>query len=200
MKEILLRMPPALSYASMSVKPSETDIQRLRKEKDAFFQASPHSPIPIAERAAFQGLRYFPFDPDLAFEVELQELEDPEEVVMATSVSGEEALYHKVGFFEFEVDGAPLRLYAYRSAHEHEVGRPSLFVPFRDATSGKATYGAGRYLDLAVSPSGRYVLDFNQAYNPYCAYSEMYVCPLPPGENWLKAEVRAGEQDYPGGG
>ncbi len=180
----------------MSVKPSEEDVRRLRKEKDAFFRESPHSPIPIAERSAFQGLRYFPFAADFAYEVELQELEDPEEVVMATSATGEEALYHRVGYFEFEVEGSPQRLYAYRSAHEHEHGRPSLFLPFRDASSGKDSYGAGRYLDLEVSPSGRYVLDFNLAYNPYCAYSERYVCPLPPGENWLRVGIRAGEKDY----
>lgn len=180
----------------MSAKPSAQDVQRLRREKDRFFAASPQSPLPAKERAGFEGLRYYPHDEAYAYEVELQELQEPEEVVMATSISGEEALYHRVGYFEFDVDGAPQRLYAYRSAHEHEHGRPSLFVPFRDATSGKESYGAGRYLDLEVSPSGRYVLDFNLAYNPYCAYSDRYVCPLPPGENWLRAEIRAGERDY----
>ncbi len=76
------------------------------------------------------------------------------------------------------------------------MGRPTLFIPFRDATSGKETYGAGRYLEVEVNPSGRYVLDFNLAYNPYCAYSDLYICPLPPGENWLRVEIRGGEKAH----
>ena len=80
--------------------------------------------------------------------------------------------------------------------HWDEISR-KLFVPFRDATSGKESYGAARYLDLEDEPSGEYVLDFNLAYNPYCAYSDDYVCPFPPKENWLTAPVRAGEKAFP---
>jgi len=75
-----------------------------------------------------------------------------------------------------------------------------LFVPFRDATSGKETYGAGRYIDLEpeerLNNEGKWVLDLNKAYNPWCAYSDAYICPLVPTENWLKVPVRAGEKDY----
>lgn len=170
----------------------------MRKDKDQFFRESHHSPIPESERPGFEGLSYLPYNGELIFDVGLKELHDQEEVVMATSVSGEESLYRKAGYFEFEVDGTIHRLHAYRSAHEHEAGRQTLFIPFRDRTSGKETYGAGRYLDLELTPSGRYILDFNLAYNPYCAYSDRYVCPLPPRENWLQVEIRAGEKDYKG--
>ncbi len=180
----------------MNLKARQREIEHLRREKDRFFKESHHSPIPPNEREAFTGLNYFPYNPELAFELELKELPTMEEVVMATSVSGEQSLYHKVGYFEFEVQGTTHRLSAYRSAHEHEVGRPTLFIPFRDATSGKETYGAGRYLEVEVNPSGRYVLDFNLAYNPYCAYSDLYICPLPPGENWLRVEIRGGEKAH----
>jgi hypothetical protein len=75
-----------------------------------------------------------------------------------------------------------------------------LFVPFRDLTSGKETYGAGRYLDLKAgkdqTPTGKWLLDFNKAYNPWCAYSEDYACPLTPPENWLNVPIYAGEKDY----
>ncbi|MFQ5838865.1 MAG: DUF1684 domain-containing protein [Thermoplasmata archaeon] len=182
----------------MDLKARQEELGQLRREKDRFFKESHHSPIPDEERASFTGLEYYPYNPDLVLEVELQELDEPQNVVMATSVSGEEVLYHRVGYFEFEVSGQVQRLYAYRSAHEHETGRPTLFIPFRDATSGKETYGAGRYLEVEVIPSGKYVLDFNLAYNPYCAYSDLYVCPLPPSENWLKTEIRAGEKSHPG--
>jgi uncharacterized protein (DUF1684 family) len=180
----------------MDIEARKREVERLRAEKDRFFKESTHSPIPPEERASFEGLSYYAYNPDLVFEVELDELEAPEDVVMATSVGGEEVLYNKVGYLEFEVEGQRQRLYAYQSAHEHEAGRPTLFVPFRDATSGKETYGAGRYLEVEVSPSGRYVLDFNLAYNPYCAYSDAYICPLPPPENWLQVEIRAGEKSY----
>ena len=70
-------------------------------------------------------------------------------------------------------------------------------LPLRDATSGKETYGAARYLDIEQRPTDEYVIDFNLAYNPYCAYSEDYVCPFPPRENWLSVPIRAGEKNFP---
>lgn len=73
---------------------------------------------------------------------------------------------------------------------------PSLFIPFRDQTSGQETYGSGRYIDLAENTSGIYTLDFNRAYNPYCAYNDTYSCPLPPAENTLAVPIRAGEKKY----
>lgn len=167
----------------------------MRAEKDRYFRRASNSPIPREDRGAFDGLAYYPYDEDLVFQVALEEGDDPEEVVMATSAEGRQAAYRRVGSFAFEVDGAPRRLYAYRQTHGH--GPPSLFIPFRDATSGEETYGAGRYLDLEVESSGAYVLDFNEAYNPYCAYSEEYVCPLPPRENWLDVPIEAGEKAYP---
>ena len=71
-----------------------------------------------------------------------------------------------------------------------------LFIPFRDATSGKDTYGAGRYVEAEALGNGRYLLDFNRAYNPYCAYNDDWRCPLPPAENWLKVAIRAGEKSF----
>jgi hypothetical protein len=81
---------------------------------------------------------------------------------------------------------------------EEDQGRsgPSLFIPFRDATSGSETYAAGRYLELTENTTGIYDLDFNRAYNPYCAYREDYSCPLPPAENTLTVAIRAGEKTH----
>lgn len=180
----------------MDLQRRRQEVERIRREKDRFFQGASQSPIPPEEREGFQGLAYYPYDEGLVLEVALQEAEAAEEAVLATSVKGHETLYRKVGFFEVPVAGEKGRLHAYRPVRAHAHGPPTLFVPFRDATSGKETYGAGRYLDLEGSPSGRYVLDFNEAYNPYCAYSDAYVCPLPPKENWLDLPIRAGEQAY----
>jgi uncharacterized protein (DUF1684 family) len=78
-----------------------------------------------------------------------------------------------------------------------DAGGPRLFIPFRDATSGKETYASGRYIDLRENTTGMYELDFNRAYNPSCAYSEGFSCPVPPPENTLEVTVRAGEMNYP---
>lgn len=182
--------------------PSSADYARAlslqRKEKDYYFQTDPDSPIPASIRTAFRGLEYFPPDPAFRLHVRLTKLPDPEPVTLATSKGIPRSMV-RYGHFDFEVGGVKQRLYAYKSApqpgHHHEDA--SLFVPFRDSTSGKESYGAARYLDIEEERSGEHVLDFNLAYNPYCAYSEDYVCPFPPKENWLTVAIRAGEKTFP---
>ncbi|MBI2648999.1 MAG: DUF1684 domain-containing protein, partial [Thaumarchaeota archaeon] len=107
--------------------------------------------------------------------------------------TGTQQGFHKFGYFEFEVEGKKARLQAYRSV---EKDNNELFIPFKDATSAIESYGAARYIDLEIAQDDHYVIDFNYAYNHYCAYSEDYVCPLPPRENWLDVEIRAGEKKY----
>jgi len=102
----------------------------------------------------------------------------------------------RYGFFEFDAEGQRCRLQVYRLDDSGDSGKASLFVPFRDSTSGRETYGAGRYIDLDENASGIYELDFNRAYNPYCAYGEGYSCPIPPEENRLAIPIRAGEKIY----
>jgi uncharacterized protein len=165
---------------------------RFREEKDEFFRHGHDSPLPDSDRVNFKGLKYFDPDPDFRFETKLHRHDDTESVIMVTS-KGTRQLFNKVGYFEVTRSAGPLRLQVYQSA---ERADPTLFVPFRDATSGKESYGASRYIDMEVEHNDEYALDFNYAYNPYCAYSDAYVCPLPPRENWLTVEVRAGEKKY----
>ncbi len=174
------------------------DLELMRQEKDYWFQTDPESPLPGELRARFTGLAYFPPDEAYRLRVHLTKSPSPEPVTLATSKGIPRAMV-RAGSFDFEVGGAKARLYAYTSAPEpgHHHEETSLFVPFRDTTSGKESYGAARYLDLAMSASGEYVLDFNLAYNPYCAYSDDYVCPFPPRENWLAVPIRAGEKAFP---
>jgi len=123
---------------------------------------------------------------------------NPQRVVLATS-KGVPREMIRYGVLEFEVEGTKQRLAAFKSVPQpgHHHADESLFIPFRDATSGKETYGACRYLDIEEQPTDDYVIDFNLAYNPYCAYSEDYVCPFPPRENWLTMPIRAGEKNFP---
>jgi hypothetical protein len=102
----------------------------------------------------------------------------------------------RYGYFEFEAGGQRCRVQVYRTIENIQAGGRELFIPFRDATSGQETYGAGRYLDLQENTTGLYELDFNNAYNPYCAYTETYSCPVPPAENTLPIPIPAGEKIY----
>ena len=165
---------------------------RARAEKDEFFRLSHDSPLHGLEPASFTSLKYFDPNPALRFEIPLHRYDSAESVIMITS-KGTRQLFNKAGYFEVSIAGKPVHLQAYQSAERYD---PHLFVPFRDATSGKESYGASRYIDLDVQHDDLYVLDFNYAYNPYCAYSDAYVCPLPPRENWLAVEIRAGEKKY----
>lgn len=168
------------------------EVEVNRREKDSFFGSDADSPIPHEERHRFTGLKYFPPDPKYVIKTKLHRYENPELVVMATS-KGTKDWYNRVGYFEFEIDEKKVILQAYTPA---EKGDNGLFIPFRDQTSGKESYDAARYLDLGRRPGDEYTLDFNHAYNPYCAYSDDYICPLPPKENWLDIEIRAGEKKY----
>jgi uncharacterized protein (DUF1684 family) len=138
-------------------------------------------------------LSYFPEAADLEIESVLEtdgvDLDEP--IVMQTSTGGQQT-YHRAGVVRFEVDGKPARVTLYSSPDMRE-----LFLPFRDATSGKDTYGAGRYLEVErPEAESRVMIDFNVAYNPYCAYNPNWSCPIPPGENWLAVPIRAGERTF----
>lgn len=163
-----------------------------RERKDEYFKHDPHSPIPPDERETFEGLAYYPIDETYRFVVPLEEHDEKASVTVGTSTGGEQE-YLRWGEFRFEVDETEVTIQAYRGDPQDD----RLWVPFRDATSGEGTYGAGRYLDLETDThrldDGRWILDFNEAYNPTCAYSERYECPLPPTENWLEVPIRAGE-------
>jgi uncharacterized protein (DUF1684 family) len=169
----------------------EDSIDNWRREKDVFFKRGHDSPIPEVERKRFVGLKYFPPDKKYRFEVNLQRHDSPAIVTMVTS-KGTQQRFQRYGYFELEVK-KKVQLQAYKAAERED---DSLFIPFRDRTSGKESYAGARYLDLHMQPDDDYVLDFNLAYSPYCAYSEEYICPLPPRENWLDVEIRAGEMKY----
>lgn len=170
-------------------------IEAQRSQKDRYFREDPRTPVPEDERDDFEGLEYFPVDPDYRYEVELDRYDEPEPVVVGTSSDGEQE-YLAWGEFAIEVDGASVTVTAYKGTRDED----RLWVPFRDETSGEETYGAGRYLDLEPehhrTDDGTWILDFNEAYNPTCAYSDHYECPLPPMDNWLDVRIEAGEKDF----
>jgi uncharacterized protein len=162
-------------------------LQQFRAEKDQFFR-SRNSPLPAVLRASFSGLDYYPENPDLRLQCQL--VPDPQQTATPMQTStGAERIYLRLGWLEF----LETRLAVF--VPEGSDGT-ELFIPFRDATSGKTTYGSGRYLEATLD-GNQAVLDFNLAYNPYCAYSDGWSCPIPPLENWLNIPILAGEKNPP---
>jgi uncharacterized protein len=141
----------------------------------------------------YRGMRFFP--PDLAYHIVAAFTGNPKaDTTIILSTRGNRRRAVRMGWFDFKVNGAPCRLEATRLL-EPGVGEKDLSIFFTDATTGKQSYSVGRYLDPEPLPDGRYVLDFNRCYDPACAYSEHYNCPIPPKENRLKVAIRAGQMD-----
>lgn len=160
--------------------------QQFHDAKDHFMKHDPDSPLTQEQKRAFDRLAYFPDNPGLNLIVEVQRFSDEKPVVIQTS-TGDQQIYRRYGKFQFTVDNQPAELTIF-------VNEYGYFLPFVDALAGKETYGAGRYLEPEELPDSRFQIDFNLAYNPYCAYNDNWSCPLTPAENRLKVPVRAGEK------
>lgn len=186
------------AHSHLDVQQYVRQLEAFRREKDDFFATGPTSPIPRAEREQFHGLRYY--SPDLAFRVEatLIPFDNPQTVTLGTT-QGDLREQLRYGELRFRIIGQDCRLTAFKDAGKPYA--PTLFIPFRDATSGGETYGAGRYVeaeDEQISSGPHTVIvDFNLAYSPWCAYSAAYSCTLPPQENTLPVAIIAGEMLYP---
>jgi len=161
-----------------------------RAAKDADFQAG-HDVVPDAKKAQFLPLAYFPIDPSYRVLAGLKPTTDNVEVMMPTS-TGQQRRMHRVGNMEFTLKGQQMALVAFNEVGAADNNHVTLM--FSDMTSGTETYPAGRYIDLEISASGIYALDFNLAYHPYCYYNPTYECPYPPPENRLKIPIHAGER------
>ena len=167
-----------------------SELTEFRDGKDAYLKEDHHSPLTGEQRATFHGLSYYEERPDLRYTTALERYEHVEVVELQTS-SGDIASYLRWGKITFETDGKEVDLTIFK-----DQGGDNLFLPFADATSGNETYGAGRYLDIEMQPNGHMLVDFNYAYNPYCAYNENWSCPLTPAENRLGVAIRAGERSF----
>jgi len=157
-----------------------------RAEKDEFFGRHPQSPLTPEQKRGFVGLQYFPENDALRLEVQTELLFDQQPMQMQTSTGGVQ-MYVRHARFKLQIDGQEAELTIYQSENGY-------FLPFVDSLAGKETYPAGRYLEPESLPGNRFLVDFNLAYNPYCAYNEMWSCPITPAENRLKVPIRAGEK------
>ncbi len=179
---------PSLQVAQTYAERIETE----RKEKNDFFRADAESPLRSSQKKNFEGLTYFAPNEDFRFEATLdfEPFREAEPIMLATS-TGEQEKVTPRAVANFSKDGVQVSATLYALE-----GESDFFLPFRDATAGKTTYPAGRYLEIENNGDVTITLDFNRAYNPYCAYSDRYSCPLPPQENHLPIAIEAGEKTY----
>jgi uncharacterized protein len=169
-------------------------VQQERVEMEAFMKSGTGSPF-SQDSILFEGLNFFPANVKYRVKAKLKPIDDKKVVMLSTS-DGKEQKYLEYAFAEFELEGIENRLLILE-VMEMGPQRGKLFLAFSDETSGLETYGAGRYLDVKKVPAATSIeLDFNLAYNPYCAYNDKYSCPFPPKENLLKVAIRAGEMNY----
>ncbi|MBX2950725.1 MAG: DUF1684 domain-containing protein [Crocinitomicaceae bacterium] len=183
-----------LNYYSFSQHSYTDSVQNLRNEHVAELLDPANQILTETEIAQIRSLAYFPVDEHKKVNAVFTE-EKGKKFQLPTS-SGVTKTYLKYGFVTFTWKNETVRLNVYQDVNlAKKAGYEDyLLIPFKDATSGKETYGGGRYLDLRIPKTTGIQLDFNLAYNPYCAYSHRYSCPIPPSENHLTISMDAGEK------
>ena len=169
------------------------DINQFQKELLDEYKSDATSPLSKEAKKEFKGIHFFPVD--MNYLVTAKFVRTPGEKVFAMPTSGKiTKQYVKYAEATFTLQGKQYKLSVYQSIdlESQRKYRDYLFIPVRDATSGKETYGGGRYIDLTIPQGDSITINFNKAYQPYCAYTEGYNCPIPPRENYLPVKIEAG--------
>lgn len=167
-------------------------IQKLRANYNQYIKYYEDSPLEQDELTNFEKLDYYNVNEQFKIKAHYSKLEYQD--TFNIKLTEEKSLqFIKDGIAKFSFKGRPQKLVLLKHINSKNN---RLFIPFKDKTSGKYTYGAGRYLDVTDDGSGIIIIDFNLAYNPYCAYNSNYKCPMVPSENVLKEEILAGEKSY----
>lgn len=168
--------------------------------QNAIFKDASTSPLTKKDLKNFKGLDFFPVDSSFIVEATIEILKDAPVFEMATTTD-RKPLYKAYGVLSFFLDSTECSLTVYQNLDDlkNEATRDLLFLPFTDETSGDSSYGGGRYMDLStkdISIDGKILLNFNNTYNPYCAYNALYSCPLTPRKNHLNIAITAGVKDF----
>jgi len=206
MKLISILLFPLLFIACQKYNPPRYSAQQIDSLKHTFqtylistehdFKTADWSPLTAEDRKTFTHLHYYPYDITWRFEGPIHRYTRVDSIKIRGSKAGDVRPAVRYGYFEFEKDGQKFRLQIIKILPTEPGRKAHLFLGFWDETSDVETYGGGRYIDIEEHKQNRYIVDFNYAYNPYCAYSDRYSCAIPPFENRLKIAVRAGEKIY----
>lgn len=193
---ILLVIGLAIMYTLTATDNEDVYVENIQKERDRqykFLRFNIESPLEEAQRKELKELDYYPIDINYRVRAKMVPVED-RKMIELPMTDGSVEKYLKHSFAEFELNGQKQRLLLLQAAKESD--KRVFFLAFADGTSGEETYGGGRYINLRQDGKNSISIDFNLAYNPYCAYNPDFACPLPPKENILEIAIRAGEKDY----
>lgn len=170
-------------------------VQQYRQEKNDYMRDNPASPFKQDSLAHIEPLQYYSVDPEFVFKSKLYEYPQ-KDTVTVYGTKGEARKAVKYGYVTFKYKNQPYRVNVYKGASSTAEEYYSIW--FTDKTTGGDTYGVGRYIDFDINPDSNYVytIDFNLAYNPYCAYSSKYSCAIPTKEDYIDLAVTAGEKKF----
>lgn len=185
----LLIVPIFISCAGYNLDEINSYQTNLKKE----WENPETTPLKEDEKDSFQGIQFFPIDKKYILNADFTPIENGKTIPFPTSAKKIKH-YKEYGKLNFKLNGNFHELTIYQSDPPIEGYENSLFLPFMDETNGDTSYGGGRYLDFEITDiqDNKLVIDFNKAYNPYCAYSKYYNCPIPPANNYLNTEIKAG--------
>lgn len=169
------------------------EIEQFQEQLNEEYKDPEESPLEKKMRRQFKGHDFYPIDSTYRVTAHYIKIENGEDFAMQTSTQTPRA-YQKYAMAIFTLHGVQDTLYLYQShrLREKAAYKKYLFLPFTDLTNGSETYGGGRYIDLQIPDANVIIIDFNKAYNPYCAYSHSYSCPIPPTENFINHKITAG--------
>lgn len=171
----------------------EKKLLEFRKNKDDAWKNDPESPLTEDQKRNFRGLNYFPLNPDLSFELELdRNIPDVGKKVVIKTTGGDEQIYLKAGKVKFTAEGQEVEAVVFEDPQQEQF---QYYLLFRDQTTEKETYENGRMLQIPKK-GDKLVIDFNYAYNPYSSYNDNWDCPITPKENILSAPIKAGEKKF----
>lgn len=184
---------PAFAFAQIDSTKVYEETLKFQDELNKEYNNPKESPLPIEAQASFTELPFYPISMDYVVEARFEKFKKKKVAVMESSTSRmpEFIIYGKL-HFELLGDSFSLTLYQSPTLKETPGYEDYLFLPFTDETCGESSYGGGRYIDFRIPKSEKIILNFNKAYNPYCAYSDEYSCPIPPKNNFLAIPINAG--------
>ncbi len=182
---------------------TQAEIDSLRKafqiyveKKNQKFKNADWSPLKDKDKEQFGGLWYYPYQIEWRFKGPIHTYNPPDSITITGTGENDVRSALKYGYFQFNKDGQEHKLQIIKILSKNPSEEGHLFLGFWDETSGQSTYGGGRYINLEKAADGQYIVDFNYAYNPYCAYSDRYSCAIPPKENELSLAITAGEKAF----
>jgi len=196
-KSVILVLLLAFNFGFSQVKFSQSEAEKFQKQINSEYADAKTSPLMEEDLKTFQTLDFYPINENFFVNAKFEKAKN-EKVFEMKTTGARTPKYIKYGTIFFTLNGVEMQLNVYRNIElsKQKEYKDHLFLPFSDLTCGKESYIGGRYIDLKIPKGDTIAVDFNQAYNPYCAYNHKYSCPLVPLENDLKVEIKAGVKTF----